>query len=147
MFNFECRRGMKFQSRYIHASGKWNACYLLRAIFLFLVFTLLAAQRKPAETPWDFHFFETSKCWFLVFFSTLLADLLFLFSYPTAFIPHAPSCGFSANFSIPSSLYPSPSTLAFLELETIALIFSPITQFICGKNLWLNFTHIHIRLL
>jgi len=148
MFNFECRRGMKFQSRHIHASGKWNACYLLKAIFLFLVFTSLAAQRKSAETPWDFHFSKLLNVGFLSFFSlTLLADFLFPFSYPTAFIPHAPSCGFSANFSIPFSPYPSPSTLAFLELGTVALIFSPITQFVSGKNLWLNFIHVHVRLL
>jgi len=98
--------GMKFQSKNIHASGKWNACYLLKAIFLFLIFTSLAAQRKPAETPWDIHFFETSKCWLLFFsLSILLADLLFLISYSTAFIPHAPSCSFSANFSVP---FPPP---------------------------------------
>jgi len=81
MFNFECRRGMKFQSRHIHASGKWNACYLLKANFLFPVFTSsLAAQRKPAETSWDFHFFETSKCWFLVFFFSIYSVSGFLVS-------------------------------------------------------------------
>ncbi|KAG0125768.1 hypothetical protein HOY82DRAFT_131086 [Tuber indicum] len=113
-------KGTLFQSKNIHASGKWNACYLLKAIFLFLIFTSLAAQRKPAETPWDIHFFETSKCWLLVFFSLsiLLADLLFLISYSTAFIPHAPSCSFSANFSVPFPPLPHPIDLTFFRTRS-----------------------------
>jgi len=118
--------------------------------FSYFSFLLLHWQRKENQRKHHgiFIFSKLLNVGSLSFsLSILLADFLFLFSYSTASIPQAPSCNFSANLSIPFSLLPRPTDPTFPRTRNCCADIFTITQFVCGKNLWLNFIHVHVRLL